>query len=183
MGPLEVLWAVLIGVFAVVGVVRGYPRELGVTTTILAALLLLTKGGESVLRVLDSYLANYMQSSMVFEGHYSDLIQSLFYILVFVAAIVISYHGETLAFTGEAPRGPVGIALNLTSGLLNGYLISGTIWHYLHAFNYPIQVLGLFRPPLTDFAQNYLVPLMPVALLEPYLLFLVPFMIVMRVIR
>jgi hypothetical protein len=182
-GPLEVVWAVLIGVFAVVGVVRGYPKELGVTTTILAALLLLTKGGESVLLVLDSFLARYAQGSVVFEGQYSALTQSLFYILLFVAIVVISYHGETLAFVGEAPRGPAGVLLNLMSGLLNGYLISGTIWHYLHAFNYPIQVLGLFRPPLTPFAQNYLVPLMPVALLEPYLLFLVPFMIVMRVVR
>jgi hypothetical protein len=182
-GPLEVVWAVLIGVFAVVGVVRGYPKELGVTTTILAALLLLTKGGESVLLLLDSFLARYAQGSVVFEGQYSALIQSLFYILLFVAIVVISYHGETLAFAGEAPRGPVGVLLNLMSGLLNGYLISGTIWHYLHAFNYPIQVLGLFRPPLTAFAQNYLVPLMPVSLLEPYLLFLVPFMIVMRVVR
>jgi len=182
-GPLEVVFAVLIGVFAVVGVVRGYPKELGVTTTILAALLLLTKGGESVLLVLDSYLTKYAPGSVVFEGPYSALIQSLFYILLFVAIVVISYHGETLAFVGEAPRGPVGVILNLTSGLLNGYLISGTIWHYLHVFNYPIQVLGLFRPPLTAFAQNYLVPLMPVPLLEPFLLFLVPFMIVMRVVR
>ena len=52
MGPLEVLWIVLVGVFAVVGVVRGYPKELGVTTTILAAMLLLTKGGESALMAL-----------------------------------------------------------------------------------------------------------------------------------
>jgi hypothetical protein len=57
------------------------------------------------------------------------------------------------------------------------------MWHYLHVFNYPIQVLGLFRPPLTEFAQTVLVPLMPLPLLEPYLIFLVPFMIVMRVIR
>jgi hypothetical protein len=182
-GPLEVLWAVLIGVFVVVGLVRGYPKELGVTTTILAALLLLTKGGESVLRVLDSYLAGYARYSVVFEGQYSSLIQSLFYILVFVAIVVISYHGDTLAFTGTAPRGPVGLSFNLLSGLLNGYLIAGTIWHYLHTFDYPIQVLGLFRPPLTAFAQAYLVPLMPVTLLEPFLLFLVPFMIVMRVVR
>jgi hypothetical protein len=183
MGPVEVLWAVLVGVFAVVGLVRGYPKELGVTTTLLAALLMLTKGGESALLVLDSLLSRYAQSSVVFEGMYSDLIQSLFYILVFVAIVIVSYHGETLAFAGMPPRGPVGIALNLMSGLLNGYLISGTMWHYLHTFNYPIQVLGLFRPPLTDFAQLYLVPLMPVPLLEPFLLFLVPFMIVMRVVR
>jgi hypothetical protein len=183
LGPLEVLWIVLVGVFAVVGVVRGYPKELGVTTTILAAMLLLTKGGASALTALDSYLIGYNGTSLVFEGQYSELIQSLFYILVFVAAVIVSYHGETLAFSGVPPRGPVGIALNLMSGLINGYLISGTLWYYLHVFNYPIQVLGLFRPPLTDFAQTYLVPVLPVALLEPYLIFLVPFMIVMRVIR
>jgi len=183
MEPLELLWAVLIGVFAVVGVVRGYPKELGVTTTILAALLLLTKGGESILGVLDAYLVNYVNSSMILEGQYSDLIQSLFYMLVFVLVVVISYHGETLAFDGTPPKGPLGIALNLVSGLVNGYLISGTMWYYLHIFNYPVQVLGLFRPPLTEFAQTYLVPLIPVPLLEPYLLFLVPFMIVMRVLR
>ena len=183
MEPLELLWAVLIGVFAVVGVVRGYPKELGITTTILAALLLLTKGGESILGVLDAYLVNYVNSSMIFEGQYSDLIQSLFYMSVFVLVVVISYHGETLAFDGTPPKGPLGIALNLVSGLVNGYLISGTMWYYLHIFNYPVQVLGLFRPPLTEFAQTYLVPLIPVPLLEPYLLFLVPFMIVMRVLR
>ena len=183
MEPLELLWAVLIGVFAVVGVVRGYPKELGITTTILAALLLLTRGGESILGVLDAYLVNYVNSSMILEGQYSDLIQSLFYMLVFVLVVVISYHGETLAFDGTPPKGPLGIALNLVSGLVNGYLISGTMWYYLHIFNYPVQVLGLFRPPLTEFAQTYLVPLIPVPLLEPYLLFLVPFMIVMRALR
>ncbi|TKJ31152.1 MAG: hypothetical protein CEE40_02525 [Chloroflexi bacterium B3_Chlor] len=183
MGPLELLWAVLIAVFAVVGVVRGYPKELGVTTTILAALLLLTRGGQSILGLLDAYLVNYVNSSAILEGQYSDLIQSLFYVLVFVLVVVISYHGETLAFDGTPPKGPLGMALNLISGLLNGYLISGTMWYYLHIFNYPVQVLGLFRPPLTEFAQAYLVPLIPVPLLEPYLLFLVPFMIVMRVLR
>jgi hypothetical protein len=182
-GPLEVIWLILVGVFAVVGVVRGYPRELGVTTTILAALLLLTRGGESLLYLADTYLARHGESSVIFEGQYGPLIQSSFYILVLVAVVIISYHGETLAFEGRPPRGPVGAVLNLMSGLINGYLISGAIWHYLHAFDYPIQILGLFTPPLTDLAQNYLVPLLPLPLLEPYLLFLVPFMIVMRVVR
>ncbi len=183
MGPLEVLWAVLIGVFAVVGVVRGYPKELGVTTTILAALLLLTRGGESILGAVDAYLSRYAGGSIIIGGYRSDLIQSLFYILVFVVVVVISYHGDTLAFSGKSPKGPLGITLNLISGLLNGYLVAGTIWYYLHVFDYPIQAAGLFQPPLTDFAQSYLVPLIPVPLLEPYLLFLVPFMVVMRVLR
>lgn len=183
MGPLEVLWVVLIGVFAVVGIVRGYPRELGVTTTVLVALLLLTRGGESILKAFDVLLTQYGESSLILGGQYSDLVHSLFYILAFTAIVVISYHGQTLAFEGVPPRGPVGVALNLSSGLLNGYLIVGTMWYYLHIFNYPIQVLGLFQPPLTEFAQVYLVPLIPVPLLEPYLLFLVPFMIVMRVLR
>ena len=183
MEPLELLWAVLIGVFAAVGVVRGYPRELGVTTAILAALLILTKWGDSLLRTIDSYLLGLTEASIIFEGPFSELIQSSFYIVVFLIIVFVSYHGETLAFVGHAPAGPLGIALNLMTGLLNGYLVSGTIWYYLHAFNYPVQMVGLFRPPLTEFAQNYLVPLIPVPLLEPYLLFLVPFMIVMRVLR
>lgn len=173
----------LISVFAVVGVVRGYPKELGVTTTILAALLLLTRGGESIVGVLDEHLLQYAQSSVIAQEQLSDLSHSLFYILVFSLVVVVSYHGETLAFQGVPARGPLGFVLNLGSGLLNGYLISGTVWYYLHIFNYPIRVLGLFQPPLTEFAQTCLVPLIPVPLLEPYLLFLVPFMIVMRVLR
>lgn len=183
MGPLEVLWAMLIAVFASVGVVRGYPKELGVTTSILAALLILTRSGELVLRLIDELLRRYSGSSMVFEGPFSALIQSFFYIGILIVIVFISYHGETLAFPGKPPKPPLGIMMNLISGLLNGYLISGTIWYYLHVFNYPVQLLGLFKPPLTEFAQTYLVPLMPVPLLEPYLLFLVPFMIVMRVLR
>ena len=183
MGPLELLWAVLIGVFAVVGIVRGYPKELGVTTNVLVALLLLTRGGESIQKAFDVLLIRYGDSSLTLDGQYGGLMHSLFYILIFMTIVIISYHGETLAFEGVPPRGPVGMALNLMSGLLNGYLIVGTVWYYLHAFNYPIQVLGLFQPPLTEFAQAYLVPLIPVPLLEPYLLLLVPFMIVMRVLR
>lgn len=183
MGPVELFWAMLVGVFAVVGVVRGYPRELGVTTTVLAALLILTRSGDSMLRALDSLLIRFTQSSLILEGPRSDLIQSLFYISVVLVVVVISYHGETLAFAGNPPKGPLGIILNLMSGLLNGYLVAGTMWYYLHIFDYPIQVVGLFKPPLTEFAQAHLVPLMPVPLLEPYLLFLTPFMIVMRVLR
>jgi hypothetical protein len=183
MGPLEVLWAMLIVVFAVVGVVRGYPKELGVTTTILAALLILTRSGETMLGLIDAYLTRYADAGIIFEGPFSSLIQSLFYIVVFTLIVFISYHGETLAFPGRPPKGAFGVAMNLASGLLNGYLISGTMWHYLHVFDYPIQMLGLFSPPLTEFAQTYLVPMMPVPLLEPYLLLLVPFMIVIRVLR
>ncbi len=183
MGPLELVWAILIGVFAVVGLVRGYPKELGVTTTVLAVLLILTRSGEFMLRALDSYVIRFTESSVIFEGPLGDLLQSLFYIVIFVVVVFISYHGETLAFAGKPPKGPFGVVMNLTSGLLNGYLISGTMWYYLHIFNYPIRILGLFQPPLTEFAQTYLVPLIPVPLLEPYLLFLVPFMIVMRVLR
>lgn len=183
MEPLELLWAVLIGVFAAVGVVRGYPKELGVTTAILAALLILTRWGDTLLRTVDSYLMPFAESSVIFEGPFSELIQSSFYIVVFLVVVFVSYHGQTLAFVGHPPAGPLGIALNLMTGLLNGYLVSGTIWHYLHIFNYPVRMVGLFSPPLTEFAQNYLVPLIPVPLLEPYLLLLVPFMIVMRVLR
>ena len=41
MGPIELLFLVLIGLFGAIGVVRGYQRELGVTTMLLLTLFVI----------------------------------------------------------------------------------------------------------------------------------------------
>ena len=42
MGPVEVVFLVVIGIFGAIGVVRGSQRELGVTTMLLLALFVIT---------------------------------------------------------------------------------------------------------------------------------------------
>lgn len=181
MGALELLWFALIIVFAFVGIVRGYPKELGATTSILVALLVLTEWGGTILLGLDAQLGGLLGGSFL-AGPYSNPIQAAFYLGLFIAMVFISYHGETLAFRGDPPRGPLGVAMNVINGAVNGYLISGTIWYYLDRFDYPIRLLGLFSPPLTNLAKA-LLPFLPVPILEPYLLLFVAFLILVQVFR
>jgi hypothetical protein len=51
--------------------------------------------------------------------------------------------------------------ISLIIGMLNGYLIAGTLWYYQDAFNYPIGQLVTFQNTLTETATtlvNYLPP-------------------------
>ncbi len=163
------------------GYSSGYPKELGVTASILVVLLALTEWGEKILLGLDAQLGGLLGGSFL-AGPYSDLIQAACYLGLFIAMVFLSYHGETLAFRGDPPPGPLGVAMNAINGAVNGYLISGTIWYYLDRFDYPIRFLGLFSPPLTNLAQA-LLPFLPVPILEPYLLLFVAFLILVRVFR
>jgi len=181
MGALELLWFALIIVFAFVGIVRGYPKELGATTSILMALLVLTEWGGEILVALDAQVGGLLGGSLL-TGPYSNLVQAAFYLGLFITMVFISYHGETLAFRGDPPPGFLGAVMNAINGAVNGYLISGTIWYYLDRFDYPIRFLGLFSPPLTNLGQA-LLPFLPVPILEPYLLLFVAFLILVRVFR
>jgi hypothetical protein len=104
------------------------------------------------------------------------------YILGIVFVTLISYHGETLAFEGRPPRGAKGVLFGLMAGLLNGYLVSGSLWYFLDKYEYPMKLLNLFQEPLTDFAKS-LIPFLPLTLLRPFLPFLVVLMIFFRVVR
>ena len=181
MGALELVWLVMIVIFALAGVVRGYPKELGTTTSILVALLVLNEWGAEVFQGLDASLLGLTGLSLT-EGDRTDLIQAGFYLALFIAMVFLSYHGETLAFRGDPPPGAVGVLINSANGAVNGYLIAGTVWYYLDRFEYPIQLLGLFSPPLSDLATS-LLPFLPVPLLEPYLLLFVAFLVLMRIFR
>ncbi|MBI3286882.1 MAG: hypothetical protein HYZ68_02415, partial [Chloroflexi bacterium] len=178
---LELLWFVLIAVFALIGVVRGYPKELGATASILVGMLVLTEWGEDILNSLDLALGAAAGLSFL-ASPYAHFVQALFYIGFFVAMVFLAYHGETLAFRGYPPPGLPGVALNALNGAVNGYLVAGSVWYYLDRFDYPLRLFGLFSPPLTDLAQR-LLPFLPVPILQPYLLLFIAFIFLMRVLR
>jgi hypothetical protein len=71
------------------------------------------------------------------------------------------------------------VFLALVIGLVNGYLVAGTIWFYLQEFGYPF---GLFPTELTPLEEG-LVELLPLAALSPFLPFLAVFMVILRVVR
>jgi hypothetical protein len=98
---------------------------------------------------------------------------SLVFELLFMIAIFASYAGITFDFQGRPAPPPQGVLLSLAVGLLNGYLIAGTLWYYQHLFDYPIQSLGLIQLPLTERGAG-LVAMLPQNLFESPVYWMIP---------
>jgi hypothetical protein len=179
-GPIEWYFITLIIIFGVVGWIRTFPKELGVTIPVLFGMYILVKFNQQLLDLIQKVYA--------FQGTPGEgLFIFNLYVIFMLFITLISYEGETLAFAGSPPPGLNGTLLNIGSGLFNGYLIIGTIWFYLDELNYPIQKFGLFVPPLSNFA-NALVKLLPQNIppegyADEYFLALAVLLVILRVIR
>lgn len=180
MGPIEAYFLTLMLIFGVIGLVRGFLKELGVTITLLLAMYVLAE--------FDDLVFGLLNRALQFQGTpRENLVKFNIVLILMLFVTFISYEGETLAFAGTPPRGALGRALNFGSGVFNGYLLWGTVWYYLHTLDYPVQQLGLFQPPLSDFARAFvqILPqnLPPADLVGEYFLGLAVFLILLRVIR
>jgi len=171
--PIEWLWLIIVVIFGLIGVVRGYLKELGVTTVMVVTLFAIITADPRVVPLLSRVFKNVEPCRIAFW------VGALWVVGLAVAAF-ISYHGQTLAFEGTQPKGVLALFFNLGSGLVNGYLIAGSIWFYLNRIGYPL--LGI-NPDNLSAVANRLLRLSAPCLLAPYLLYLVVFLVLMRVIR
>ena len=184
MAPIEVFFGAIVLIFALIGLVRGFLRELGVTTVMMFLLFFLSRFEAQ----LDRGMVKLMSADLVPAGE-KDLWQCVLFVFVIAAAAFVSYQGETLAFGGQPPRGAQAVVLGLVTGLLNGYLIAGSIWFYLHKYGYPIAFMGFSAEGLSSFARGLIdfLPLtflgQPVLLGQSLLLYLSGLLILARVIR
>ncbi|MBN1656754.1 MAG: hypothetical protein JXA93_00055 [Anaerolineae bacterium] len=131
--PVEYLWIVLIVVFGLVGSARGLNRELGVTTILLLSLFVLKFAWEPVEPLVTKVVGDRLSA---------ELVEALYYIIIVVFVAFISYEGFTLSFPIRQQRGIPKGGFGFVGGLLNGYLIVGTVWDVLNQANY----LGLKVP-------------------------------------
>lgn len=135
MGPVETLFVTIQLVIATVGVVRGYARELGNTLVFMTAIFFLQYVGD----IANPRIISFTESTLGFAPNSTAQNTFLFflYVGVFLAIVFASYAGKTLDFGGRQLRAPEGTILSLLVGLLNGYLVAGTIWYYADRFGYP----------------------------------------------
>lgn len=190
MQPIEVSWIVLFLIFGAIGLVRGFLKELGVTTTTVVSIYVIAEVLERrgvMDRLLGRAEAIPALATLTTEDPRRSLVKFIVYLLFMVFMVFISYHGETLKFGGSPPKGLAGALLSLMVGLLNGYLIVGTLWYYLDRFDYPTQLLGLYQGELSPLASTLrsllLFNLLPENLWEPVLLFFIILLIIARIIR
>jgi uncharacterized membrane protein required for colicin V production len=186
MAPIEVFFGAFVLVFALIGIVRGFLRELGVTTVMMVVLLAL----HLLEPLLEQGLARVVESpANPIHAASAASAQTWFFEIVILVAAFISYAGETLAFRGDRLGGVLGMALSLVTGAVNGYLIVGSIWYYLDRWDYALKFLGLSVEGLSETAQGMVryLPLnllgQPLFLGQSWLLYLALFLLIARVIR
>lgn len=173
MSPIEFSF-LLIGTFIfLAALARGYAKELGNTVVILGIIFILSfieeRVGGAIQEVGGERLGITSADSLE-----ARQLQALLFIGIFVVTVFSNYAGRIFSFGGKPARGIQGGILTILIGLLNGYLVSGTIWYYLDLFLYPFAFI---TPTLTQTAQDWvqilpqrLVPnpaywMLPVALL------------------
>jgi len=169
LAPIEVYWIIIVLIFGLIGLVRGFLRELGVTTIMVFFLFFLDQFNKPVEKglVMMSQQAGRFVPQIKSDN---DAFLAGAYIVLLILVAFISYHGETLAFEGRPPRGGLGISLALMVGLINGYLIAGSIWYYLDKYNYPFAFMGFQADQLSDLAQK-IIHYLPIPLLGQEILF------------
>ncbi len=172
MKPVEVVYLVIGAIFGFIGVARTYARELGSTLVILVAIFLLSLLEDQAI----DYLTIGGERLFAVTSDATNLFLSLTFSILFISIIFASYSGRTFgvpSFGGKPLGAPEGTLLSLAIGLLNGYLVAGTLWYYQDRFGYPLQSFGWISLPLTPTGQE-LVALLPQRLFESPVYWMVP---------
>jgi len=161
MVEIQQLFLILIVVMGIIGMVRGFLKELGVTLVLIATLFALDR----LIPVIGGFI---MEGGLGFLGLQPDAaltrdVLFLVFAAIMIAATFIAYEGETLNYEGNNPKGIVGSLLGFLIGAVNGYLLFGTLWWLMDAYQYPF---GLVAQPMPQAAQDILAAgLLPIELL------------------
>lgn len=170
MGPVELIFITIGIVITLIGLARGYVRELGSTLIILVAIFILTFFQEQLTGLLTA-IGNAFGGDG--DTASNELLLSTVYSILFIIIVFGAYSGRTLNFMGTPAPPPQGTLISLIIGMLNGYLIAGTLWYYQHHYNYPIGQIVTFENTLTDTAQT-LIEYLPPALFDNPVYWIVP---------
>ena len=170
MGPIELLFLAVAVIIAMIGLARGYVKELGNTLVLMSAIFLLTFLRPQIESVLER----------IFQPQNANAFSSTFFTLVFIAIVFASYSGRTLAFSGSPAPPPQGTIISLIVGMLNGYLVAGTIWYFQHHYEYPIQrLVPNLQPDLLTATARTMVEYLPPVLFENPIYWAIPVVILL----
>ena len=151
MVQIQELFVILIVVMGVIGMVRGFLKELGVTLVLIATLFALDRLIPIVNNFVNGGGFGFLGLGPVPETQSTDNILFVLFTAMMVGATYIAYQGETLAYEGSNPKGIVGGLLGFLIGAVNGYLLFGTVWWLANFYQYPF---GLVAQPLPAGAQQ-----------------------------
>lgn len=171
MGPVEIVYFCVWLLFGVIGLVRGVWKELGVTVMLFIGLLFL----QLIAGPFQKYWLTFI-GFFTSDPTQQKVISDMIAVATLLVIAFISYQGEVMTYPGKGDNW----FFSLGAGLLNGWLLAGSVWFYFNQAGWPG---GLVRPPFTPF-YNTMVELLPPAVLPwQVLALLVVFMMILRVLK
>jgi hypothetical protein len=134
MVSLIALFGLLVGLFGLIGAMRGWSKELLVTSAVVLGLFLNA--------ILESHIEPYRTALFLQPSGTQVLIRGgLIVLLAFFGYQTVNIRALQPKMARERVEE---IVLGLVLGVLNGYLIVGSLWYYLHQAGYPTP---LIMPP------------------------------------
>jgi len=181
MVPLQVVFALIVGIWGLIGLVRGFSKEAGATLAIVIAMESLNLMGTRLIDGINGLAklgARGQAQTVLIQNEGTT--RFWFYVGVFVFITLIGYQGETLGLSGSIGRIKESV-LGVLIGLINGYLVAGNLWYFLDTYaKYNVPGLGIQAPSAQVAAQ--MVHFLPYNLLrEPMLMGLLLLFLVLRI--
>jgi uncharacterized membrane protein required for colicin V production len=178
--PVEYFWIALICVFGIVGMARGLWRELGVTTVLLLSLFALTVAWDQIgARIVEA----------IPGGAPSEIVKAAYYAITILFVAYIAYEGFSLKFPIKEMKGIAKAILGLPGGLLNGYLIMGTIWDVTNEAGYfgvevPMGSSGQMIEISNTLSElhNTLVQYLPITFISPFVMLILGMILLLAII-
>ncbi len=172
MGPVDVFFLILVAIWGAIGIVRDYHKELGVTLLVFTGLF--------VIIFIEARWPTQVAGFLEFVAGPDPTKQAVVLTIITTSFLIfmtfIAYQGEVFRYPGSTNNS----FLSWLVGLLNGYLIAGSLWFDLARGNWPLDVV---QPPFSQL-YNAIYPILPPAIFKwPYLILLIVIMIILRVIR
>lgn len=128
---LAFLFWMFILLFAVIGMTRGWAKEILVTFAVVLGIFLIT--------LLDKF-APGLVSAVTSSGKSAEF---WLHFGIITAMVIFGYQSPNLPRIAESPKfireHMQDTLLGLFIGIINGFLIFGSIWYYLHQAGYPIE--------------------------------------------
>ncbi len=153
---LAVLFYIFIFMFAIIGAARGWARELLVTSSIILAMFIIF-----VLEEYIPFVKNFFTAAQIPD---SDVIpKSQFWMRITILGVMAFFGYQTpniskIAGARFAREKLQDTLLGFFLGAINGYLIIGTVWAFLHQANYPFDWVQVPLPDNVAKLVNYLPP-------------------------
>ncbi len=131
MVSISVLFYIFIVIFGMIGAIRGWAKEVIATFSVFLALFIITILQEYVPAV-QAFLENSPVTSLV-----------TFQIAILCIVVFCGYQAPNLPMLVDNQRfmrdRMQDTILGLIIGALNGYMIFGSIWYFIHAGGYPFS--------------------------------------------